>query len=86
MDKPNVTKFHNQGWGLGAQLQGTLGPALDKLPGQVQYLQEHWLVSSSQGMGNQGPTCALVEYGIARGFVHPQPRLGSQFTVLLRSG
>ena len=37
-------------------------------------------------VGTQSPTCALVEYGTASGFVHLQPKPGPQFTVLLWPG
>ena len=36
--------------------------------------------------GNQCLTCVLEEYGTASGFDPPQPKLGSQFTVLLGPG
>ena len=41
---------------------------------------------SSHGVGNQSPTCALAEYGPLSGLVHPQPKPGPQFTVLLGPG
>ena len=40
----------------------------------------------SHCMGTQSPTCALAEYGTASGLVHPQPKPGSRFTVLLVPG
>ena len=38
------------------------------------------------GVGTQSPTCTSVELGTASGLVLPQPKPGSQFTILLGPG
>ena len=38
------------------------------------------------GVGTRSPTCTPVELGTANGVVLPQPKLGSQFTILLGPG
>ena len=38
------------------------------------------------GVGTQSPTCTSVELGTANGLVLPQPKPGSQFTILLGPG
>ena len=41
---------------------------------------------SSHGVDTQSPIYALAEYGSAGGLVHPQPKPGLQFTLLLEPG
>ena len=38
------------------------------------------------GVGTQSPTCTSAELGTASGLVLPQPKPGSQFTILLGPG
>ena len=38
------------------------------------------------GVGARSPTCISVELGTASGLVLPQPKPGSQFTILLGPG
>ena len=60
----------SQGWGPMCYLAG---PSTRNVP-------------SSHGVGTQSPFCALAEYGTASGLVHPQPKPGSRFIVLLEPG
>ena len=38
------------------------------------------------GVGTRSPTCTPVELGTVSGLVPPQPKPGSQFTILLGPG
>ena len=50
----------------------------------ARHLQEHR--SSSHGVDTQSLVYGFVKYGTASGLVHPLPKLGPQFTVLLGHG
>lgn len=76
----------SQGWGPRALLQGNSGPALDKLLEPGQELAGALAMPSNYGVGTRSPTWALVKYSTASGLVHPQPKPGSQFTILLGPG
>ena len=87
MDKwnklPQVVTAPSQGWCLVCCFEELLPQCWTNSSSWVKYLQEHWHILFSHGVGTQSSTCTLSEYDTASGVVRPQHKPSSQFIILL---